>query len=79
MATPQEILDYCVDKMARHAIPRYVEFVARTLPDLRADVRRRTVDEPSAQALYPEVLTDVALRWTWLELARLALRRRGAG
>jgi crotonobetaine/carnitine-CoA ligase len=25
---PEEILDYCRDKMARYAIPRYVEFVA---------------------------------------------------
>jgi crotonobetaine/carnitine-CoA ligase len=25
--TPEEILDFCVDKMARHAVPRYVEFV----------------------------------------------------
>jgi crotonobetaine/carnitine-CoA ligase len=25
---PEEILDYCQGKMARHAIPRYVEFVA---------------------------------------------------
>ncbi|UGS34906.1 AMP-binding protein [Capillimicrobium parvum] len=24
---PEQILDFCVDKMARHAIPRYVEFV----------------------------------------------------
>ena len=25
--TPEQILDFCVDKMARHAVPRYVEFV----------------------------------------------------
>jgi crotonobetaine/carnitine-CoA ligase len=25
--TPEEIVDYCVGRMARHAVPRYVEFV----------------------------------------------------
>lgn len=34
-------------------------------------------DEQGADRLYPDALTDVAMRWTWLELQRRRMRRRG--
>jgi hypothetical protein len=51
----------------------YVRFVARHLDALRDDVTAAVRDEQVADQLYPEVLTDVARRWGWLELRRTAL------
>jgi hypothetical protein len=55
--------------------PGYVEFVERHLEPLRRDAARAMVDEREAEELYPEVLTDVAVRWTWLELQRTRFNR----
>jgi hypothetical protein len=55
--------------------PRYVAFVATHLEPLRRDAVAALGDDSDAERLYPEVLTDVAMRWTWLELARAGLRR----
>ena len=57
--------------------PRYVAFVATHLEALRRDALAALGDEADADRLYAQVLTDVALRWRWLEFARL-LRRPGA-
>jgi hypothetical protein len=58
--------------------PRYVAFVATHLEPLRRESYEALGDDTDAQRLYPEVLTDVARRWSWLELARAVLRRPGA-
>ncbi len=55
--------------------PRYVAFVATHLDPLRDEAASVVGGEDDAAQLYPEVLTDVALRWRWLELARALLRR----
>jgi hypothetical protein len=57
---------------------RYVAFVAAYLEPLRRDAVAALGEPTDADRLYPEVLTDVALRWRWLELARAWLRRPGA-
>src|SRR5262245_17329897 len=56
----------------------YVAFVARHLEPLRADATQAVGADDGADELYPEVLTDVAARWGWLELMRTRLRRSGA-
>jgi len=56
----------------------YVAFVARHLEPLRADATQAIGADDGADELYPEVLTDVAARWGWLELLRTRLRRTGA-
>ncbi len=48
----------------------YVAFVARHLATLRRDAARVVGDERDADMLYPDVLTDVAARWRWLDLLR---------
>jgi hypothetical protein len=58
--------------------PDYVAFVARHLAPLRDDATRVVGDPRYADELYPEVLTDVAARWSWLELVGRRLHRRGA-
>lgn len=55
--------------------PGYVAFVAAHLEPLRAEATGAAVDADEAQRLYPEALTDVAVRWRWLELVRRWLRR----
>lgn len=57
--------------------PGYVAFVARALEPVREEATRMVGDEQVADQLYPDVLTDVAVRWSWLELLR-RLRQRDA-
>jgi hypothetical protein len=57
--------------------PGYVAFVRRQLDPLRRDAAGVVGDERDADLLYPDVLTDVAARWQWLELLR-TLGRPGA-
>lgn len=56
----------------------YVAFVDRHLETLRHDAARVVGTRRCADELYPEVLTDVAARWEWLELLRRRLGRAGA-
>jgi hypothetical protein len=56
--------------------PGYVDFVARNLAPLRRDAARVVGDESDADVLYQDVLTDVAARWSWLQLGT-ALGRSG--
>jgi hypothetical protein len=65
-------------RMAGEAPPGYVAFVARHLEPLRRDAARVVGDESDADQLYPDVLTDVAARWSWLELMRTRLGRTDA-
>jgi hypothetical protein len=72
-----------VPRMVLEPPPRYVAFVAAHLEELRADAEKVVGDQRGADELYPEVLTDVAMRWTWLEMldrlsGRLGGRRPGA-
>lgn len=46
----------------------YVAFVERHLASLRVDAARVVGSERDADLLYPDVLTDVAARWRWLDL-----------
>ena len=57
--------------------PGYVAFVARNLDTVRAEATRIAGDEEAADRLYPDALTDVAMRWGWLELQRRRMRRPG--
>ena len=57
--------------------PGYVAFVARNLDTVRAEATRMAGDEQAADRLYPDALTDVAMRWGWLELQRRRMRRPG--
>ena len=63
--------------MALEPPPGYVAFVERNLAPLRRDAARVVGDEQDADQLYPDVLTDVAARWRWLELLRRAFGRSG--
>jgi hypothetical protein len=65
-------------RMAGEAPPGYVAFVARHLEPLRRDAALVVGDERDADLLYPDVLADVAARWSWLELMRTRLGRSGA-
>ncbi|MER7005116.1 hypothetical protein ABT297_18990 [Dactylosporangium sp. NPDC000555] len=51
----------------------YVAFVTRHLEPLRRDSVRVVGGEQDADHLYVDVLTDVATRWSWLELQRTRL------
>jgi hypothetical protein len=64
-----------VPRMAMEPPPGYVSFVARHLEPLRKDAADVVGDERDADLLYPDVLTDVAGRWAWLELLRTRLGR----
>ncbi|MBO0869519.1 MAG: hypothetical protein J2P15_13225 [Micromonosporaceae bacterium] len=64
--------------MSREPPVGYVAFVARHLEPLRAEVTRAIGADDGADELYPEVLTDIAAHWGWLELLRTRLRRSGA-
>jgi hypothetical protein len=48
--------------------PEYVAFVSRHLEPLRRDAARVVGGDHDADLLYPDVLTDVATHWGWLEL-----------
>lgn len=50
--------------------PEYIEFVEHHLDALRRDAARVVGTEQDADYLYPDVLTDVAVRWRWLRLQR---------
>jgi hypothetical protein len=58
--------------------PEYVAFVEHHLDALRRDAAQVVGTERDADHLYPDVLTDVAARWRWLELQRTRLRQSGA-
>jgi len=45
---------------------RYVDFVATNLDPLRREALEVLGDDDEADRLYPQVLTDVAVRWGWL-------------
>ncbi|BCB82667.1 hypothetical protein Pflav_090770 [Phytohabitans flavus] len=53
--------------------PEYIEFVEHHLDELRRDAARVVGTEQDADYLYPDVLTDVAVRWGWLRLRRRLL------
>ncbi len=55
----------------------YVAFVAAHLDRLRRDAATVVGDERDADLLYPTVLTDVALRWEYLQLLRKRLGKVG--
>lgn len=57
--------------------PGYVAFVESHLPELRREAERIAGDEDRAAGLYPQALTDVAVRWDWFELLRRRLNRPG--
>lgn len=57
----------------------YVAFVERHLDELRRDAARVVGDERDADQLYPDVLTDVAVRWRWLDLRHTRLHQPEAG
>lgn len=57
----------------------YVAFVERHLDALRLDAARVVGNDQDADRLYPDVLTDVAIRWQWLDLAQTRLGRPEAG
>jgi hypothetical protein len=56
----------------------YVAFVAEHLEPLLREATEVVGHDHEADELYPEVLTDVAVRWTWLELLRKRLGFRNA-
>lgn len=55
--------------------PEYIAFVEEHLDALRRDAARVVGVDRDADHLYPDVLTDVAARWRWLELVHRFLRR----
>jgi hypothetical protein len=61
--------------MAPEPPPGYVAFVARHLDTLRDDAAQAMGDESEGDHLYPEVLSDVAMRWRRLELRRRVLKQ----
>lgn len=66
-------------RMPSEPPPGYVDFVERHLDALREDAARVVGDERDADQLYPEVLTDIAARWRWLDLLQTRLHRPEAG
>jgi hypothetical protein len=65
-------------RMALDPPPGYVAFVERHLEPLRRDAVRVVGEQCQPDELYPEVLTDVAARWGWLELLHTRLGRQRA-
>jgi hypothetical protein len=67
-----------VERLPQFALeppPGYVAFVARNLAPVREEATRMAGDEQTADRLYPDALTDVAVRWGWLEMQRRRLNR----
>jgi hypothetical protein len=64
-------------RMATEPPAGYVAFVAAHLDRLRRDAATVVGDERDADLLYPTVLTDVALRWEYLQLMRKRLGKVG--
>ena len=62
-----------VMRMTSEPPAEYVAFVSRHLEPLRRDAVRVVGAEENADHLYADVLTDVATRWSWLELQRTRL------
>jgi hypothetical protein len=62
-------------RISMEPAPGYVPFVESHLAALRQDARRLTGDGSIAEEVSSGALTDVALRWYWLELLRVRLRR----
>ncbi|MDG6109506.1 hypothetical protein Daura_09385 [Dactylosporangium aurantiacum] len=60
-------------RMTSEPPAEYVAFVSRHLEPLRRDSVRVVGAEEDADCLYADVLTDVATRWSWLELLRTRL------
>jgi len=56
----------------------YVDFVATHLEPLRAQAAIVVGGDGDADQLYPEVLTDVAVRWRWLRWRTWLSRREAA-
>jgi hypothetical protein len=67
-----------VRRIGPEAPAAYVAFVARHLDPLRRDAEGVVGSDGDPDDLSTDVLTDVATRWTWLELVRRRLRRPGA-
>jgi hypothetical protein len=65
-------------RLALEPPPGYVAFVGRHLEPLRREAIRTVGDEHEADRLYPDALTDIAVRWRWLELLRRLGRRDAA-
>jgi hypothetical protein len=57
-----------VPRMDEEAPDGYVSFVDRHLVSLRFESAQLAGDAWHAEEIYPEVLSDVAARWQWLEL-----------
>jgi hypothetical protein len=55
-------------RMAQEPPADYVAFVGRHLEPLRREAARVVGADADADRLYPDVLTDVAYRWGWLDL-----------
>jgi hypothetical protein len=62
-------------EMAAEPPSGYVAFVERHLDPLRREAELAAADPLDAERLYTDVLTDVAARWPWLELARTRFGR----
>jgi hypothetical protein len=62
-------------RISMEPAPGYVPFVESHLAALRQDAQRLTGDGSIAEEVSSGALTDVALRWYWLELLRVRLRR----
>jgi hypothetical protein len=56
--------------MAQEPPAEYVAFVDRHLEPLRREAARVVGADADAERIYPDVLTDVAYRWSWLHLRR---------
>jgi hypothetical protein len=69
---------HLLPRIASEPPPEYVAFVRRHLESLRHDAADVVSDDHNADELYPAVLTDVAVRWGWLELLRTRLGRPAA-
>lgn len=65
-------------KMEPEAPDGYVSFVGRHLAALRLESAQLAGDAWHAEEIYPEVLSDVARRWQWLELLEHWFGRPGA-
>lgn len=69
------VVNPLLPRMAPEPPAGYVAFVARHLDTLREKAAQAMGDESEGDHLYPEVLSDVAMRWRRLELRRTVLRQ----